>query len=149
MFLCCEPKTQLIKLEDDILIFLVSTVRDIMTTKNLYYIISVQVDWWWDFKPFLWESWVYRDTLSSGIILYMRPANERGCYIVTSSLIAWAHIQNGPCIFVQNYVWPGTTGSSYDKAVSIMMNKFLMSLMTDFDTLRTKQNGPHFVLVSV
>ena len=26
----------------------------------------------------------------------MRPANERQCYIVTSSLIGWAHTQNTP-----------------------------------------------------
>ena len=31
-----------------------------------------------------------------GIILCMRPANERRCYIVTSSLIGWAHSQNDP-----------------------------------------------------
>ena len=30
------------------------------------------------------------------IILYMRPANGRRRYIVTSSLIGWAHIQNDP-----------------------------------------------------
>ena len=33
----------------------------------------------------------------SGIILCMRPANERRRYIVTSSLIGWAHAQNDPC----------------------------------------------------
>ena len=27
----------------------------------------------------------------------MRPANKRGRYIVTSSLIGWAHTQNDPC----------------------------------------------------
>ena len=32
----------------------------------------------------------------SGIILWMRPANERRRYIVTSSLIGWAHTQNDP-----------------------------------------------------
>ena len=31
----------------------------------------------------------------AGIILCMRPANERRCYIVTSSLIRWGHTQNG------------------------------------------------------
>ena len=31
-----------------------------------------------------------------GIIMYMRPANERRRYIVTSSLIGWAHIQIDP-----------------------------------------------------
>ena len=32
----------------------------------------------------------------TGIILFMYPANERLCYIVTSFLIGWAHAQNGP-----------------------------------------------------
>ena len=36
----------------------------------------------------------------SGIILYMRPANERRRYIVTSSLIGWMHTQNDPCMCV-------------------------------------------------
>ena len=34
----------------------------------------------------------------TGIILYMHPANERRRYIVTSSLIGWAHAQNDPCM---------------------------------------------------
>ena len=33
----------------------------------------------------------------AGIILCMRPANERRRYNVTSSLIGWAHTQNDPC----------------------------------------------------
>ena len=33
----------------------------------------------------------------AGIILCMRPANERRRYIVTSSLIGCAHTQNDPC----------------------------------------------------
>ena len=32
----------------------------------------------------------------AGIILYMLPANERRRYIVTSSVIGWAHTQNDP-----------------------------------------------------
>ena len=33
---------------------------------------------------------------TSGIILWKRQANEKWCYIVTSSLIGWAHTQNDP-----------------------------------------------------
>ena len=33
----------------------------------------------------------------AGIILCMRPANERHCYSVTPVLIGWAHTKNGPC----------------------------------------------------
>ena len=35
-------------------------------------------------------------TTIAGIILCMRPANERWCYNVTSSLISRAHTQNNP-----------------------------------------------------
>ena len=34
----------------------------------------------------------------AGIILYMRPTNERWRYNVTSSLIGWAHSEIDPCI---------------------------------------------------
>ena len=33
-----------------------------------------------------------------GIILWIRPVNERRRYIVTSSLIGWAHTQNDPWV---------------------------------------------------
>ena len=35
----------------------------------------------------------YQNTCSTGITLYMRPANERRRYNVTSSLIGWVHSQ--------------------------------------------------------
>ena len=41
----------------------------------------------------------------SGIILCMCPANERRRYIVTSSLIGWAHHQNDPWIFIIAFLW--------------------------------------------
>ena len=37
-------------------------------------------------------------TEPAGMILWTRPANERWRYIVTSSLIGWAHSQNDPWI---------------------------------------------------
>ena len=39
----------------------------------------------------------------SGIILGAGPANERRRYIVTSSLIDWAHTQNDPCLMDQKF----------------------------------------------
>ena len=36
----------------------------------------------------------------TGIIFCMRPANERRRYIVTSSLIGWAHTQNDHCPYL-------------------------------------------------
>ena len=35
------------------------------------------------------------------IILCMLPADERRRYIVTSSLIGWAHTQNDACVNIQ------------------------------------------------
>ena len=41
---------------------------------------------------------ISNETHHAGIILCMRPANERRRYIVTSSLIGWAHTQNDPSL---------------------------------------------------
>ena len=38
-----------------------------------------------------------------GIILGMGLGNERPSYIVSSSLIGWAHIQNDPCNGIRKY----------------------------------------------
>ena len=66
----------------------------------------------------------------SGIILWMRPTNERRRYNVTSSLIGWAHLQNDPwCIFKQTpgyslqngpafRVWPLLLTKIYDHMTS-------------------------------
>ena len=35
--------------------------------------------------------------MSARIILCMRPVNQRWRYIITPSLIGWAHTQNDPC----------------------------------------------------
>ena len=45
---------------------------------------------------------------TSGIILCMRPANERRRNNVTPSLIGWAHLQNNPCYFA-----PDRCGSNF------------------------------------
>ena len=49
------------------------------------------------------HSWPVRLRMA-GIILYVRSANERRCYIVTSSLLGWAHTQNDPSV-CQNILW--------------------------------------------
>ena len=65
-----------------------------------------------------------------GIILCMRPANERQRYNVTSPLIGWAHIQNDPCtnqtddepssLCVHiNSTWPSDTIWHYGNLVNI------------------------------
>ena len=49
-------------------------------------------------RPSLIKLWNFpiNPFTKAGIILYMRPANERRRYSVTSSLIGWAHTQNDP-----------------------------------------------------
>ena len=44
-------------------------------------------------------------TSSPGVILYMRPANERQRYNVTSFLIGWAHIPHIPASYIQQVSW--------------------------------------------
>ena len=46
----------------------------------------------------------YDCIITPGIILHIRPANERRRYNVTSSLIGWAHTQNEPnhwCLYTE------------------------------------------------
>ena len=43
------------------------------------------------------------DCSAAGIVLCMHPANERRRYIVTSSLIGWAHTQNDPWCSVSDH----------------------------------------------
>ena len=42
------------------------------------------------------DIWYILSVCYLGIILCMRPANERWCYTVTPSVIGWAHTQNDP-----------------------------------------------------
>ena len=47
----------------------------------------------------MWKAFPFHDVImiyNAGIILWMHPANKRWRYIVTSSLIGWAHTQNDP-----------------------------------------------------
>ena len=50
----------------------------------------------WISRPGKWISGNPQITDYAGIILCMRPSNERRRYNVTSSLIGWAHTQNDP-----------------------------------------------------
>ena len=53
---------------------------------------------------FLCVVWSCPSCNVAGIILCMRPANARWCYIVKSPLIGWVHSQNDPWCRDQ---WPG------------------------------------------
>ena len=63
------------------------------------------------YVPSQWEMVLHCNAISywlgayteSGIILCMRPANERWRYTVTPSLIGWAHTQNDPRAWDCNY----------------------------------------------
>ena len=60
-----------------------------------------------------------RRCLYTGIILSMRPANERRCYIATLFLIDWTHAQNDPCLHItvlspkQTQKWKGVTSHKH------------------------------------
>ena len=61
----------------------------------------------------------------SGINLCMRPANGRRRYIVTSSLIGWAHMQNDPCLSNQ---WQSRSVTSYiSKSISPLVKMAAVS----------------------
>ena len=64
------------------------------------------------------RNWWIVDT-ATGIILWMRPANERGCYIVMSSLIGWVHTQNDPCC--RRWCFIGSWGKSHFLYISLMV----------------------------
>ena len=61
--------------------------------------------WWFETPP--WSLWRQCNVFitDSGIILHMRPANERCRYIVTSPLIGWVRTQNDPCRFPIALQW--------------------------------------------
>ena len=64
----------------------------------------------------------------SVIILCMRPANGRRRYIVTLSLIGWAHTQNDPCIYSMwmSALW--SAGASYYKQEFSMFVSWCISI---------------------
>ena len=49
-------------------------------------------------QQWLCQSLASLDRCVSGIFLWIRPANEKWHYIVTSSLIVWVHTPNDPCV---------------------------------------------------
>ena len=63
--------------------------------------------------------WVAKPRVLAGIILWMRPANERRRYIVTSSLIGWAHTQNDPCAWLWRFIFLQLWSSGMPGIVSL------------------------------
>ena len=74
-------------------LFVLELSKYMLSDCNILYCIYCiwfisQVHWIWSFGAISYEH--------TGIILYMRSANERWRYTVTPSLIGWAHTQNDP-----------------------------------------------------
>ena len=74
---------------------------------GLSYMCCISHNKLWLFAGYCWQPFYYDNKQTSqiysntrptclGIILRMRPANERWRYRVTPSLISWAHTQNDP-----------------------------------------------------
>ena len=57
----------------------------------------------WPFKDISEMLCVGKSYTHSVIILWMRQANARRRYNVTSSLIGWVHTHNNPCAFDRNH----------------------------------------------
>ena len=72
-----------------------------------------------------------------GIILCVRPANERRRYIVTPSLIGWAHTQNDPCI-LNNGRWPGSSSVGQQTPTSVSIKWLLQQNREHKKVLKTK-----------
>ena len=73
----------------------------VMECKAAYLMVLGGVDETLDSKEQLRKGGYTEQGPFSGIILCMRPANERWCYTVTPSLIGWAHTQNDPCHVIE------------------------------------------------
>ena len=90
-----------------------------------------------------WPQWVNRrmqlstqNVLYTGIILCMRPANERQCYSVTPSLIGWGHTHNVPSVCREtavthwNYPPPTTVRNAASKWNHVNPNKICWTSQT-------------------
>ena len=85
------------------------------------------LDWWGKIKQnhvhiftaLLRSLCTWQHNWNVGIILCMRPANERRCYIVTSSLVGWAHAQNDP------WKWKITLHHHTSKALCVDLKTLL------------------------
>ena len=70
--------------------------------------------------PSQWETTLHCNIISRWLgaytkrFLWMGPANDRGCYIVRSSLIGWAHTQKDYCWYLstKSVTWPHWTISN-------------------------------------
>ena len=68
---------------------------------NIHKMQHMSLVGWVAFCEFqVWSVLFVSPSIFAGIILYMRPANEKWRYIVTSSLIGTAHSQNDPCCWI-------------------------------------------------
>ena len=97
-----------IPMEDKDLFILVGQSMHLNNKPNITYLLVGQCCGYW------WPGNTRSQAISShgidlapplppGIISWMHPANKRRCYIVTSSLIGWAHSQNDPCTSHHQY----------------------------------------------
>ena len=80
--------------------------------KNLVYenIRGTQKHWWDEIGTYgmmsLHQEWLfYLKNIVTHQGQYLHPTNEPQCYIVTLSLIGWAHIQNDPCRCFPAHEW--------------------------------------------
>ena len=86
-----------------------------------------------------------------GVILRLRPANERRRYFVTTSLIGWAQTYNPPWIPISNLSitqWPAYLSRLHEKKWTVPAGSYLLDLKGGHITLLCKMheinNGYYF-----
>ena len=102
-----------------------------------------------------WQNYFCVDSLGliflvPGINLWMHPANKKWCYILTSSLIGWAHTQNNPFstgvnIAICNHHFKhGADRSGLTRTRKWVYNcPYNMISEIHLNTLKQRQNGWH------
>ena len=90
-----------------------------------------------------WACYMRNDM--SGIILYMRPANGRRRYIVTS-LIGWAHAQNYPCMFSLLYATKEWLSARLEVSALLKQYRYCSLVLShQFNNMAWKLNYKSFI----
>ena len=85
------------------------------------------------------------NTRATGIILSMGSANERWRYIVTSSLISWAHTQNDPWRHTSKYILDCPNNCQYTMNQNVSSDKNCVNIVfyNTFSTFKAHENWIH------
>ena len=88
----------------------------------------------------------HKQCYDAGIIQCMRPANERWRYIVTSSLIGWAHTRNDPCISTVKKSWKSNSKFSWEQNTIFKLMMITLQVEIINDWIKYKRGTHQFSL---